>query len=196
PHLPRQPLHPVRHHHHVCRPRHGRHRHLGKPGSQRGTTPLGPPEPCSVRQQGERQVSIVTGSALTDLITEASALTEDEVITKALSRDITLPGGAGTCVLITLDNGLDHKRPNTFGPGSLGELNTAIDAALARDDIAGIAVTGKPWILAAGADLSQVAKITSIDHARAIAQIGHGVFDKLRTAKVPTFAFINGLALG
>lgn len=141
-------------------------------------------------------MSIVTGSALTDLITEASALTDDEVITNALPRDITLPDGAGTLVLITLDNGLDHKRPNTFGPGSLGELNAAIDTALARDDIAGIAVTGKPWILAAGADLSQVAKITSIDHARAIAQIGHGVFNKLRTAPVPTFAFINGLALG
>ena len=141
-------------------------------------------------------MSIAIGAELDALLAKAGALTEDEVVTKALARDITLPYGAGTLVLITLDNGLDHSRPNTFGPRSLGELNKAVDAALARTDIAGIAVTGKPWILAAGADLSQVAKITSADDARAIAAIGHGVFNKLRTASVKTFAFLNGLALG
>ncbi|MFW6599765.1 3-hydroxyacyl-CoA dehydrogenase NAD-binding domain-containing protein [Propionibacteriaceae bacterium Y2011] len=141
-------------------------------------------------------MSIATGSELDDLISRASALTDDEVVTNALARDITLPHGAGTLVLITLDNGLDHKRPNTFGPRSLGKLNETLDGVLARDDIAGIAITGKPYILAAGADLSGVAKIKNVDDARAIARIGHGVFDRLRTAKVPTFAFINGLALG
>lgn len=141
-------------------------------------------------------MSIATGSELTDLIARASALTEDEVVTKALSRDITLPYEAGTLVLITLDNGLDHKRPNTFGPRSLGELNAAIDTAQARTDIAGIAITGKPFILAAGADLSQVAKLTDVEDARTIARIGHGVFAKLHRSTVPTFAFINGLALG
>ena len=34
-------------------------------------------------------------------------------------RDVDLPYGAGTLALITLDNGLDHTRPNTFGPGGL-----------------------------------------------------------------------------
>ena len=56
--------------------------------------------------------------------------------------------------LITLDNGLDHTRPNTFGPKSLASLNAAIDAALDRDDVTSIGVTGKPFILAAGADLT------------------------------------------
>jgi 3-hydroxyacyl-CoA dehydrogenase/enoyl-CoA hydratase/carnithine racemase len=133
---------------------------------------------------------------LAQLITEASASSEGEVVTRALSRDITLPHSTGTAVLITLDNGRGLTRPNTLGPRGLGELNRALDTALARDDVAAIAITGKPFTLAAGADLTGFAKIVSRDQALAIAQIGHAVFDKLHTSPVPTFAFINGLALG
>ena len=57
--------------------------------------------------------------------------------------------------LITLDNGEDHTKPNTFGPRGLISLNTAIDAALADDEIVALGVTGKPFILAAGADLTR-----------------------------------------
>lgn len=130
------------------------------------------------------------------LITAASAGSEGEVVTRALSRDIKLPHTSGTAVLITLDNGRDHRRPNTLGPRGLGELNGALDAALIRDDIVAIAVTGKPFIVAAGADLSEFAKIVNREQALAIARIGHAVFNKLHTSGVPTFALINGLALG
>ena len=133
---------------------------------------------------------------LEQLIAQASASTEGEVVTRALSRDIKLPHTAGTTVLITLDNGRGHTRPNTLGARGLGELNRALDAALAREDVVAIAITGKPFILAAGADLSAFSKIVSRDQALAIARIGHAVFDKLHTSRVPTFAFINGLALG
>ncbi len=133
---------------------------------------------------------------LEQLITEASAGSEGEVVTRALSRDIKLPHTAATAVLITLDNGRDHTRPNTLGARGLGELNRALDTALAREDIVAIALTGKPFILAAGADLSAFAKIANRDQALAIARIGHAVFDKLHTSRVPTFAFINGIALG
>ncbi|NYI72591.1 3-hydroxyacyl-CoA dehydrogenase/enoyl-CoA hydratase/carnithine racemase [Naumannella cuiyingiana] len=139
---------------------------------------------------------ILSGPALDDALALAAEQTTDEVVTHALSRDVALPGGAGTLVLITLDNGLDHNRPNTFGPAGLTELNAAIDAAAARTDIVGIAVTGKPFILAAGADLSQVGKITDREQAKLVARIGHGVFDKLHAVEVPTFCLINGLALG
>jgi 3-hydroxyacyl-CoA dehydrogenase/enoyl-CoA hydratase/carnithine racemase len=138
----------------------------------------------------------VRADELEQLIAEASASSKGEVLTQALSRDIQLPHTAGTAVLITLDNGRDHTRPNTLGPRGLGELNRALDAALARDDVLAIAVTGKPFILMAGADLSEFAKIVNREQAMAIARIGHAVFDKLHTSRVPTFAFINGIALG
>ncbi len=130
------------------------------------------------------------------LITEASARSEGEVVTHALSRDIKLPHTTGTAVLITLDNGRDHTRPNTLGARGLSQLNQAIDAALAREEVLAIAVTGKPFTLAAGADLSAFPKIVNRYEALAIGRIGHAVYDKLHTSQVPTFAFINGVALG
>jgi 3-hydroxyacyl-CoA dehydrogenase/enoyl-CoA hydratase/carnithine racemase len=138
----------------------------------------------------------VRADELEQLIAEASARTEGEVVTRALSRDITLPHTAGTAVLITLDNGRGHLRPNSLGARGLGELNRALDAALAREDVLVIAVTGKPFTFAAGADLTGFDKIVNRDQALAIARIGHAVFDKLHAARVPTFAFINGVALG
>jgi 3-hydroxyacyl-CoA dehydrogenase/enoyl-CoA hydratase/carnithine racemase len=138
----------------------------------------------------------LTAQDLDQLITTASADSEGEVVTRALSRDVKLPHTSETAVLITLDNGRDHTRPNTLGPRGFAELNRALDAALTRDDIVAIAITGKPFILAAGADLSGFAKITNRDQALAIARIGHAVFNKLHSSRVPTFAFINGVALG
>lgn len=45
----------------------------------------------------------------------------EEVITAAHVREIDLVpfGHSGTISLITLDNAMDHNRPNTFGPQSL-----------------------------------------------------------------------------
>ena len=59
---------------------------------------------------------------LTALVELAAQTAEGEVVTHALSRDVTLPHAGSTAVLITLDNGHDHSRPNTLGPRGLGEL--------------------------------------------------------------------------
>ena len=126
----------------------------------------------------------------------AAAAAEGEVVTRALSRDVALPHTDRPAVLITLDNGQDHTRPNTLGPRGLAELNAALDTARARDDISAILVTGKPFILAAGADLSAMGLLTDREQALAIARIGHAVLGKLHDAPVPTFVLVNGMALG
>ena len=128
-----------------------------------------------------------------------AAIFPDEVITKALARDIALPRDAGTFVLITLDNGFDHTKPNTFGPATLSGLSTVLDALHARaeaGEIVGVGVTGKPFIFAVGADLTGVPKVTKREQALAIGQLGHKTFEQLRTLPVPTFAFVNGAAMG
>jgi 3-hydroxyacyl-CoA dehydrogenase/enoyl-CoA hydratase/carnithine racemase len=135
-------------------------------------------------------------SSLDQLIAEAVAIETDEVVTRAHSRDVVLPDKAGTMALITLDNGHDHTKPNTFGPKGLASLNAAIDAALARDDVVAIGVTGKPFILAAGADLTGVPKLTDRDQAVNLGRMGHGVMRKLVDGGKPSFAFVNGVALG
>lgn len=120
----------------------------------------------------------------------------DEVLTYARVRYVDLPYGAGRAALITLDNGHDHTKPNTFGPGGLRSLGTALDEVAARDDITGVAVTGKPFIFAVGADLNGVAEITAREQAYQVGKLGHDVFRRLGELDVPSFALVNGAAMG
>jgi 3-hydroxyacyl-CoA dehydrogenase/enoyl-CoA hydratase/carnithine racemase len=121
----------------------------------------------------------------------------EEVITNSFVRsvDLTPFGFRGSLALITLDNGMDHNRPNTFGSKSLLALGQAIAIAEASD-AAAIAVTGKPFIFAAGADLSGIAYVKDAAQSAAFGKLGHDVFRALGESSKPTFAFINGLALG
>ena len=132
------------------------------------------------------------------LVDVEKLFSDDEVVTEAKLQKVTLPSGK-VLGLVTLDNGLDHSRPNTFGPKGLVSLNTAYDAALADETIDAIAVTGKQFILAAGADLTAL-QAGGADGIRTSAELGHAVFRKLGdgngSVKKPSFGFINGLALG
>jgi len=121
----------------------------------------------------------------------------EEVITHSLVRDVDLApfGFNGSLALITLDNGLDHTRPNTLGPQSLIALDAAITDAVSRKPAA-IAIIGKPFIFAAGADLSALSFLNQREQAVAIGKLGHDVFRRFDEIGIPTFAFINGLALG
>jgi len=129
---------------------------------------------------------------------ELTAMSGDEVVTHSYVRDVTLASGK-TLALLTLDNGRDHTRPSTLGPITMVELSDALDAQKARaakGEIAALAITGKPFILAAGADLSKVGDIPSKAIAKQMAQLGHQTLGKLTELGVPSFVFINGLALG
>lgn len=128
----------------------------------------------------------------------------DEVVTHSYVVDIALPSvdgapSGGTFALITLDNGLDHRRPSTLGPNTLIEFGTVLQAQrerAARGEIAGVGVTGKPFFLAAGADLSAVKSLKDREAGLWMAQLGHDVYSTLNDLGVPSFVFINGLALG
>jgi 3-hydroxyacyl-CoA dehydrogenase/enoyl-CoA hydratase/carnithine racemase len=126
---------------------------------------------------------------------EVSLRSPNEVVTRALLRLVAVPGLDRPAALITLDNGHDHTRPNTFGPGGLASLDTAITEALAAEP-AFVAVTGKPYVFCVGADLTSLPLIADRDQAREIGRLGHRVFARLRDSPVPTFAFINGAAMG
>jgi enoyl-CoA hydratase/carnithine racemase len=77
----------------------------------------------------------------------------------------------------------------------VASLDAAISEAISRKP-AGIAITGKPFIFAAGADLSAMSFLTQREQALAIGKLGHDVFRRLGEIDIPTFSFINGLALG
>ncbi|MFK4728464.1 3-hydroxyacyl-CoA dehydrogenase NAD-binding domain-containing protein [Agromyces mediolanus] len=129
---------------------------------------------------------------------ELAAMSADEVVTHSYVRDVRLPSGK-TLALITLDNGRDHTRPTTLGPVTLLELDerlVELRARAAAGEIDAVAITGKPYFLAAGADLSKVGEIPSREVALKMGQLGHFVLGKLGELGVPSFCFINGLALG
>ncbi|OWV04461.1 3-hydroxyacyl-CoA dehydrogenase [Micromonospora wenchangensis] len=119
----------------------------------------------------------------------------NEVVTRALLRQVNVPGLDRPAALITLDNGFDHTKPNTFGPGGLASLDEAITAALAAEP-AFVAVTGKPYVFCVGADITSLPALADREQAVEIGRLGHRVFARLRDSAVPTFAFVNGAAMG
>ena len=126
-----------------------------------------------------------------------------ERVTHSLVRDVRMPGGAGVLALVTLDNGLDHTKPNTLGPAGMAELKAALEVVRSRaeaGEIAAVGVTGKPYFVAAGADLKGVTSVSGRDEAVELGRMGHAAYtilgDLREATGVPTFAFVNGLALG
>ena len=120
-----------------------------------------------------------------------------EAVTHSLVEDITVPGA--TIALITLDNQLGASKPTTLGPNTLVELGRTLeilrDRAIAGE-IDAVAVTGKPSYLVAGADLTTVKQLRERELGTQMARLGHAAYDLLADLGVPTFAFINGVALG
>ncbi|WP_448060169.1 3-hydroxyacyl-CoA dehydrogenase NAD-binding domain-containing protein [Cellulomonas hominis] len=114
-------------------------------------------------------------------------------------RDVVLPDGAGVIALVTIAGDLEGGRPTTLGPvGLAGLVETLVDLRdrAAEGEIVAVAVTGKPGCFAAGADLTGIAAIRTAQDARAIAEAGHHALGLLGELGVPSFAYVNGTALG
>ncbi|HMK34326.1 MAG TPA: 3-hydroxyacyl-CoA dehydrogenase NAD-binding domain-containing protein [Desulfomonilaceae bacterium] len=102
----------------------------------------------------------------------------------------------GKIAIVTMDNGEDFKKPNTFGEKALASLQQAADAIEADKDIKGVMLCGKHYIFAAGADLMQVPFINTFEQGRQIGAEGHAAMKRIKNLSVPTLAAINGAALG
>ena len=100
----------------------------------------------------------------------------------------------GPVALVTIDNGADWRKPNTFGPEALLSLSGVLDRLRTRD-WRGLVLTGKPLVFAAGADITQFPGITP-ERAREGGKAGHELFGRLRELPFPTLAAVNGAALG
>jgi 3-hydroxyacyl-CoA dehydrogenase/enoyl-CoA hydratase/carnithine racemase len=100
----------------------------------------------------------------------------------------------GPVALVTMDNGEDWQRPNTFGEAALRSLEGVLDRLRSRD-WRGMLLTGKPFVFAAGADIGEFGEITP-ERARLGSQAGHELFGRIRDLPFITVAAVNGAALG
>jgi 3-hydroxyacyl-CoA dehydrogenase/enoyl-CoA hydratase/carnithine racemase len=100
----------------------------------------------------------------------------------------------GDLALVTIDNGEDHTRPTTFERHALESLQRVL-GELEGGDWAGMVLTGKPFVFAAGADIGQFGGATA-ERAREGSAAGHELFGRIRELPYPTLAAINGACLG
>lgn len=101
---------------------------------------------------------------------------------------------AGKIAIMTMDNGADYKKPNTFGAGALASLNEAMDNL--DSDIKGLMLTGKQFIFCVGANLMEAVDIKTKEEAVETGRAGHAAFKRIMDLGVPTLAAINGATMG
>ena len=88
------------------------------------------------------------------------------------------------------------KALNALNGALLGELSHALDEIAADESIRVLILTGagdKSFV--AGADISELATFNSLK-AKAFAQRGHRIIDKLQQLPIAVIAAVNGFALG
>ena len=126
----------------------------------------------------------------------ASPTAGPERVARCLVTDVEL--SCGTLALVTVA-GDPPAKPTTLGRQGLAGLRATLHAQRARAEagqIVALAVTGADRWFVAGADLRVMAAIKDPAEARDIAEAGHRALRLLGEMPVPTFAFINGVALG
>jgi 3-hydroxyacyl-CoA dehydrogenase/enoyl-CoA hydratase/carnithine racemase len=95
---------------------------------------------------------------------------------------------------VTIDNGEDYTKPTFFGRAALQSLERLLPE-LEEGEWAAFVLTGKPFVFAAGADVTEFPNATrelAIEGSRA----GHELFGRIRALSFPTVAAVNGACLG
>lgn len=92
---------------------------------------------------------------------------------------------------------IDHPPVNAFNRATLNDLDMALDALIASDQVKVIILTGAgEFTFVAGADINEIATMKEAAEARDFLLQGQRVFDKIAACPKPVIAAINAAALG
>ena len=101
----------------------------------------------------------------------------------------------GPVALVTMDNGEDYRKPNVFGRGAMESLQ-ALLPQLEEGDWKALVLTGKPFVFAVGADISEFPLRATRELALEGSEAGHILFGRIAALPYPTVAAINGACVG
>jgi 3-hydroxyacyl-CoA dehydrogenase/enoyl-CoA hydratase/carnithine racemase len=102
---------------------------------------------------------------------------------------------AGPLALVTVDNGADYTKPTVFGRSAF-ESAQGVLAELEDGNWTAMVLTGKPFVFAVGADMTEFPKVRRREEAIEGSRAGHDMFGRIRALPFPTVAAINGACLG
>ncbi|MBI2093312.1 MAG: enoyl-CoA hydratase/isomerase family protein [Candidatus Omnitrophica bacterium] len=109
---------------------------------------------------------------------------------------------AGAWVKVSIEDRLaivtiDHPPVNALNRQTIQELGEAFEG-IASNSSAKVAIItgGGSFAFVAGADIKEVAQITSVEAAKEMAALGQAVFLKIQRMQKPVIAAINGVCLG
>ncbi len=111
-----------------------------------------------------------------------------------MNRTWTITVDGDNIAWLTFD--LFGEKVNKFTAAALRDLETVLDEELGGSVRAIVVRSAEKNSFIVGADINELAAIDSVDDARAKADAGKAVFDKLAARQVPTLVVIHGACLG
>jgi len=111
-----------------------------------------------------------------------------------MNRAWTITVDGDNIAWLTFD--LFGEKVNKFNAAALSDLESVLDEDLGGSVRAIIIRSAKKDSFIVGADINELAAIDGVDDARAKADAGKTVFDKLAARQVPTLVVIHGACLG
>lgn len=109
-----------------------------------------------------------------------------------MSSDNLIFKKQGNIAILTINR---PEALNALNSNLLNQLDLAIDKVIEDEDIYVAIITGQGKAFVAGADISEMKNMTSVE-AREFASKGLKLFRKIETMEKPIIAAVNGFALG
>lgn len=98
----------------------------------------------------------------------------------------------GSLAVLRIDR---PEQRNSLSVATLSNLDEAFSALSAREDISAVIFTGTNDVFASGADIRELQTLTP-DSARAFAERGQQLFQRIAAARQLTIAAVNGYCMG